>query len=248
MTYANGRAPESALVKVDGLHTVPSIAPRVLAFIAYAKEQDRILRLAHPYGSYRNLAEQGKVTAGIGATIIVASVGSSTHGVYDVGRIDFVGADGYTYTAVELKWVVANAGKFGLVREFPTSDPNHFMASGSFAGDSASDTVSIGEENMAVKIWHYTAGGVDMKIVIDHLNMTYRQIVKGSIEDQGLQNDIDKGFARMDEIGQEAWAANFGAGQFLPITKPPTPSGSSTIDYAALAKAVNDDAAKRLSE
>jgi hypothetical protein len=134
LTYANGAAPDSALVWIDGLHTVPSIAQRVNDFIAWARTQGRIIRIAHPYGSYRNLHEQGQLsgTGNSGSTIPVAAAGKSTHGVYATGRVDFVGADGYTYTVALLAWIVANAGRFGLVREFGSADPNHFMASGSY--------------------------------------------------------------------------------------------------------------------
>lgn len=159
MTYANGRAPESALVRVDGLHTVPSIAPRVNAFIAYAKTQGRTLRLAHPYGSYRDLTEQaaiGKSASGIA----IAALGYSTHGNYDLGRVDFVGANGYTYTSAELTWIVANAGRFGLVREFGTADPNHFMASGSFASVGGEKLITNGEHEVTV----YADGGPGPKL------------------------------------------------------------------------------------
>lgn len=134
VTYANGAAPDSALVFVDGIHMVPAIIPRVLAFIAFAKAHGRTVRIAHPYGGYRTFHEQGLLsgTGNAGSTIPVAAAGHSTHGVYAVGRVDFVGADGYTYDAGLLAWIVAHAGAFGLVREFGTADPNHFMQVGAF--------------------------------------------------------------------------------------------------------------------
>lgn len=134
VTYANGAAPESALVAVDGVHMVPVIVPRVVAFIAFAKSQGRVVRIAHPYGGYRTFHEQGLLsgTGNSGSTIPVAAAGHSTHGVYDVGRVDFVGADGLYYDAALLAWIVAHAGAFGLVREFGTADPNHFMQVGVF--------------------------------------------------------------------------------------------------------------------
>lgn len=135
LTYANGVAPESALTIVDGIHMSPTLAPRVRALITFAATQGRAVRVAHWYGGYRNLSEQGKLsgTGNSASTIPVAAVGKSTHGVYDPGRVDFVGADGFSYTASDLAWIVANAPSFGLVREFGSADPNHFMAHGDWS-------------------------------------------------------------------------------------------------------------------
>lgn len=158
ITYANGDAPDSALVFVDGIHLVPAIAPRVEAFIDFAKTQGKTVRVAHPYGGYRNFHEQGQLsgTGNSASTIPVAAAGHSTHGVYDVGRVDLVGADGYTYNAALLGWIVANAGAFGLVREFGTADPNHFMQHGDFTPDAA--TVTRKDDDMTYALVNATAG------------------------------------------------------------------------------------------
>lgn len=102
-------------------------------------------------------------------------------------------------------------------------------------------TQSHGEDDMAVKIWHYADGTANGRyILIDHLNMTYRLIVSGSLEDQGLHNDVNAGFARVDEIGDPAWGQNFGNGQFLNISAPYVPaagSGATAAQVQAIADA-----------
>lgn len=151
---------------VDGIHMVPSIVPRVRAFIAYAAGQGWTVRIAHPYGGYRTLAEQAQLsgTGNAASSIPVAKPGYSTHGVYDVGRVDFVGVDGFTYSAALLAWIVANAAQFGLVREFGARDPNHFMASGAFAGDNIRPITTTEEEedDMALRgiTWTGDSDGV----------------------------------------------------------------------------------------
>lgn len=136
MGYANGQAPASALVNVDGVLMVPTIAPRVRALMAAAARAGVTIR-PHRLGGYRDLAAQRvewERGASGGSTVRPAYPGSSTHGDYQKGRVDLVGRDGYTYTSADLSWMVANAGRFGLVREFGAADPNHFMESGAFAG------------------------------------------------------------------------------------------------------------------
>lgn len=140
MTYANGLAPDSALAFVDGMHVAPMLAPRLNAFIAYSATQGRVLRVVRKYGGYRQrapLAPEQEAVYAAGATggssVSVAKPGSSTHGDYNTGRVD-LGNLSTGYTSAGLAWIVANAGRFGLVREFGTADPNHFVASGSFAG------------------------------------------------------------------------------------------------------------------
>jgi hypothetical protein len=140
MTYANGLAPDSALAFVDGMHVAPMLAPRLNAFIAYSATQGRVLRVVRKYGGYRQrspLAPEQEAVYAAGATggssVSVAKPGSSTHGDYNTGRVD-LGNLSTGYTSAALAWIVANAGRFGLAREFGTADPNHFVASGSFAG------------------------------------------------------------------------------------------------------------------
>jgi len=154
--YANGRAPESALDHVDGVHVVPAIAPRVTAFIDWAAANGHEIHIAKPYGGYRNLHEQQIVYeqgATGGSHVRVAKPGSSTHGIYAIGRVDLVGASGFSYTKAELAWIVANAGKFGLYREFGADDPNHFEQTGTFTASTSesnlnNETVSEEDESM----------------------------------------------------------------------------------------------------
>ncbi len=148
MAYANGRAPESALIYADGIHIAPSVGRRFLDFQTWAARQGRSIHVPR-LGGYRDYDEQGdlwKASNGKGtggSSVKIALPGYSTHGNYDAGRVDIVGASGYSYTKAELAWIVANAGRFGLVREFGTSDPNHFVASGTYASASTGKTETV---------------------------------------------------------------------------------------------------------
>jgi hypothetical protein len=143
-TYPNGGAPEGALVQVTGVHVAPGLAPRLIDFFAFAASVGVHLRVfdgrtagwALACGGYCTIPEQklrfngGKPSGG--STIPVASAGSSTHGDYNTGRADIVGANGHSYTAAELAFVIAHIGSFGLEREFGDRDPNHVRAVGDY--------------------------------------------------------------------------------------------------------------------
>lgn len=149
VAYRNGRAPAEALVIVDGVHMVPTIAPRVRALMDAAARDGRTIR-PHRLGGYRTLEQQRAVTMGGGSTVPVAPPGQSTHGIYTVGRVDLVGADGYSYTQADLDWIIRNAPRFGLFREFGTRDPNHFMETGTFAVVTEEEPNPQEEEDMFV--------------------------------------------------------------------------------------------------
>jgi len=101
------------------------------------------------------------------------------------------------------------------------------------------------ENNHMRHLLKYTSATPDMWIEIDFLDHTYTLIAPGSFEDAVVNNDVAAG-RRWDEIADPDWGQSFGNGQYRNITKPDTPS-SANDDYAALAKAVNDDAARRLA-
>lgn len=98
-------------------------------------------------------------------------------------------------------------------------------------------------------LWHYTSADPDLFIITDDLTMTYRIIPPGSLQEAAIKNDLAAGVRRCDVIADPAWGDTFGNGQYRRIDKPEPPAGgAATIDYAALARAVNDDAARRLAQ
>lgn len=148
MNYGNGLAPESALIYADGIHIGPSAGARFIAFQSWAATQGRSIHIPR-LGGYRTIAEQtqlwnasrGRGTGG--STVNIALPGYSTHGNLGIERVDIVGADGYSYTATELAFIVANAPRFGLAREFGAADPNHFWTVGSFATTTVTPYASV---------------------------------------------------------------------------------------------------------
>jgi hypothetical protein len=257
MTYANGRAPESALVMVDGVHLVPTIAPRVRAFIAYAKTQGHTIHIV-ALGGYCNIPEQTarEHAASAGSTVSVAKPGHSTHGIYDIGRVDFVGANGHSYTPAELSWIVGNAGAFGLAREFGANDPNHFIAHGNYAGIGTAGVgietpVTEPEEEESMYYLRYTGATPNLWIAVDDVHQQYRVIPAGGWEDKRLTDRDVAGLLVQENIGEPAWTNTFKS--YTAITSgaalDPAPLVAAltaafgklgvTVDDAAIAKAVD---------
>jgi hypothetical protein len=138
LTYANGKAPDSALGFIDGTHVTPDVYERVALLQVLAALHGlevHVIRL----GGYANLTEQRarQKVNNKASTIPVALVGDSTHGVYaaaypgahvPAGRVD-LGSTVTSYTNSWLAQLIPLAATVGLVREFGSADPNHFIAS-----------------------------------------------------------------------------------------------------------------------
>jgi len=93
----------------------------------------------------------------------------------------------------------------------------------------------------------YIASTPHKWIEADFLKHEYTIIEPGTFEYAVIENQVNiRSRTDFDLINDPAWGQSFGNGQYRNITKPDTPS-TATIDYAALAKAVNDDAARRLA-
>lgn len=123
--YDNGDIPLEALVEVEtDLHLETATAAAYLRMKAEAARSGVTLAIPRPAGAYRSLFVQQDMhdrpwlyNLDPTSSVPIAPAGSSTHGLGD--RVDIVRG-----TAGD--WAIANASRFGFVREFGDADPRHF--------------------------------------------------------------------------------------------------------------------------
>lgn len=124
-----GNGDVRALVQVQGLITLePATAAAYLAMKAAAAREGVRVEIPTPAGGYRSLYMQRDMherpwayNLDPGSSVQLAPVGYSTHGWGD--RVDIIVGEAR-------EWAIANAHKFGFVREFGAADPGHFMFKG----------------------------------------------------------------------------------------------------------------------
>lgn len=125
MTITNGEVPLTRLVEVEtGLFLETQTAAAYRAMKAAAAADAVTLAIPRPAGAYRSLLVQQDMhdrpwlyNLDPNSSVPIAPAGSSTHGLGD--RVDIVrGSAG--------DWAIANASRFGFVREFGAADPRHF--------------------------------------------------------------------------------------------------------------------------
>ncbi|WP_213816217.1 D-alanyl-D-alanine carboxypeptidase family protein [Glaciihabitans sp. dw_435] len=130
---ANGKLTIFEVTKVGGVKVARSAAPALKALIAAAKAEANItISFVKPDGGYRNYKTQVDMHVHPGAhnlskasTIGLADAGFSTHGWGT--RVDIS-----DFTGARAAWVLKNASRFRLTREFGAADPNHFMYVGGY--------------------------------------------------------------------------------------------------------------------
>jgi hypothetical protein len=113
------------LVQVQGLIMLePATAEAYLRMKAAARLEDVIVEIPTPAGGYRSLYMQRDMHQRPWAynldpesSVRLAPPGYSTHGLGD--RVDIIVGEARA-------WAIANARRFGFVREFGANDPGHF--------------------------------------------------------------------------------------------------------------------------
>jgi hypothetical protein len=135
---ANGRLLDRELTMVGGVPLAHLAAEAFIAMDRDCRAQTGVgLWIAKPYGGYRSLEVQKAGLTGLNknSTIVVASVGLSSHGLgtrADIGSmppardLDLYGKDGRK----RREWLLANASNYGWTREFGEADHNHFKFDG----------------------------------------------------------------------------------------------------------------------
>ena len=123
--FPNGQVPQDRLVEVEaGLYLEAGTAAAYRRMKAAAARDGIALAIPRPAGAYRSRFVQQDMhdrpwlyNLDPTSTVRIAPAGSSTHG--HGTRVDIVrGAAG--------DWAIANASRFGFIREFGAADPRHF--------------------------------------------------------------------------------------------------------------------------
>lgn len=125
MDIINGEIPLHSLTEVEpGLYLETATAAAYLAMKAAAQRAGITLAIPRPAGAYRSLFVQQDMhdrpwlyNLDPNSSVPIAPAGSSTHGRGD--RVDIVRGDAGD-------WAIANASRFGFIREFGSADPRHF--------------------------------------------------------------------------------------------------------------------------
>lgn len=136
-----------SLVQVQGLITLePATAEAYLTMKAAAARDGVRVEIPTPAGGYRSLYMQRDMherpwayNLDPGSSVQLAPVGYSTHGWGD--RVDIIVGEAR-------EWAIANAARFGFVREFGGADPGHFMFKG--LQSAALPTIPI-EEDIVIR-------------------------------------------------------------------------------------------------
>jgi hypothetical protein len=256
------------VVAEDNDLLIPTAAAAFRAFQSFAASQGRALGIAEPAGAYRTYAVQADMIArpwayGLNnkSTVGLAAAGHSGHGWGN--RVDLVGT--------ALSWIVANAGRFGFSREFGAKDPNHFQHDGRTATAGAGELVTLQQtrrtdmldlfivtDKQSNQTFGFSQGRVKHIPGIPDDQITVAHWMAGQTKEDRRTPDLFV-FDRADfqRAIYNAGLAEFSLDQVIALSEGNvgqtltaswlTGGAGVPIDYAALAKAVNDDAARRLS-
>lgn len=272
----NGNVPASDLIAVEGILLERATATDYLAWKVAAARAGHIMLIAQPWGGYRPYAIQAAMRAAYLAhnyaaynlspppSPVPAPAGESRHGF---GRaVDIAGAIG---PGTFRDWVRATAAQFGF-HLWTTADANHFehgnalvaaaLNENPVSGNSA-PTIDPAQEDDMARYMARTDGTLHTTAIFDETR--WQEFNDSTTSGAAACVFIQKSFPgvafdsgvwayRSDahpEIKRPFYTFDVTKNTLTPIDYQGAPSAPvPTIDYAALAKAVNDDAAARLAK
>jgi hypothetical protein len=231
----NGRLPDSMLTAIPGTsrRVVTILAPQVAAFReAFEARFGKPLVITDAYRTYD---EQVALKALKGP--YAATPGTSKHGWGTA--LDLGSGVQASFTSPEHLWMRANGYRYGVTH--PTWAHNHNPADGQdepwhveLTFVPASSYAPTPEADMPLTQADLEA--ID-RIVVDRMNQILNQREADGVLTQTDKEAVDK--LIIDRTAQALGPLSAAVGALR--------VGGVTLDYAALAKAVNDDAARRMS-
>ena len=243
----NGRLPDSFLAhlgwpEADHLRLRPDAAASITRLAAaFEAHFGKPLYLSDAYRTYATQVSL-KATKGVFA----ATPGTSNHGWgIAIDAASRVNVDG----SAEHRWMEANAGAFGWINPAWAQDYNsnngqhepwHWEYSA--ARDAHPTSAPAQEDDMPLSAADATL--INSVIVGVLRSKEFNDTVRDSV----LTTVLDEGVGTLAQTIRDARViARRTEVAVLALPAPGTPGVATAIDYAALAKAVNDDAARRLA-
>jgi len=241
----NGRFPDSLLAylgwpEADHLRLVPAAAESITRLAAaFEAEFHKPLYLSDAYRTY---AQQVTLKATKGK--FAATPGTSNHGLgLAIDAASRINVDG----SAEHRWMEANAPAYGWVNPWWAQDYNSNNGQHEpwhweyhFDLDTRPSPALAQEDDMPLN----AADATLINSVV--INVLRSPEAKGIIRDAVLATKPEGGSTVWQTLRDARTIARRAEIAVLALPTPGTPS-VGTVDYAALAKAVNDDAARRLA-